>query len=111
MTTTDTSSRATTSLDISDVLDAGAWTSFQKLVVGLAALSVILDGFDSQLIGYAIPSIMKDWGLPRGAFTGVVAAGLIGMSIGSASAGLVADRFGRRARSSGPCCCSGSRRP
>lgn len=85
-----------TAVDIADLLDEGLWTPFQKIVVGLAALSVILDGFDSQLIGYAIPSLMKEWGFSRGVFTPVVAAGLIGMSLGSASAGLVADRFGRR---------------
>lgn len=88
--------RAAPIVDIAEVLDSGVWTTTQKLVVGLAALSVILDGFDSQLIGYAIPSLMKDWGLPRGAFTPVVAAGLIGMSLGSAMIGLMADRFGRR---------------
>lgn len=83
-------------LDIGDLLDHGRWTAAQKAVVGLAALSVVIDGFDSQLIGYAIPSLMKQWSLARGAFTPVVAAGLIGMSLGSASAGLLADRFGRR---------------
>ncbi len=88
--------RAGATLDIAEVIDSGAWTAMQKVVVGLAALSVILDGFDSQLIGYAIPSLMKEWGLTRGAFTPVVAAGLIGMSLGSASVGLIADRFGRR---------------
>ena len=69
----------------------------QKTVVCLAALTVVLDGFDSQLLGYAIPVLVKQWGVQRAAFTPVVAAGLIGMSLGSACAGLLADRIGRRA--------------
>src|SRR4051794_41608962 len=51
---------------------------------------------DGQLIGYAIPLIIKEWGVTRGDFAPVVASGLIGMGIGSACAGLFADRFGRR---------------
>ena len=84
-------------IDIAEAIDTGPWTGMQKMVVCLAALAVILDGFDSQLIGYAIPALIKDWGLPRSAFTPVVAAGLIGMSLGSACAGVIADRIGRRA--------------
>ncbi len=68
----------------------------QQMVTVLAALSIVLDGFDGQLIGYAIPVLMKDFGVPRGAFVPIVVAGLIGMGLGSAGAGLIADRFGRR---------------
>jgi len=82
--------------DIGTILDTGGWTGFQKLVVIFAAFSIILDGFDGQMIGFAIPSLIKAWGLTRGAFTPVVVAGLCGMAIGSGSAGLIADRFGRR---------------
>jgi AAHS family 4-hydroxybenzoate transporter-like MFS transporter len=84
------------SLDIGSVLDNGPWTAFQKVVVAFAAFSIILDGFDGQMIGFAIPSLIKAWGLTRGAFTPVVVAGLAGMAIGSGCAGLIADRFGRR---------------
>jgi AAHS family 4-hydroxybenzoate transporter-like MFS transporter len=82
--------------DIGTILDTGGWTSFQKIIVAFAAFSIILDGFDGQMIGFAIPSLIKAWGLTRGAFTPVVVAGLCGMAVGSGSAGLIADRFGRR---------------
>ncbi|MBP0656867.1 MFS transporter, partial [Mycobacterium tuberculosis] len=39
---------------------------------------------------------IKEWGITRNAFAPAVAAGLIGMGLGSALAGLFADRFGRR---------------
>lgn len=82
--------------DIGHLLDDGAFSGFQKLVVCLAALSIVMDGFDGQLIGFAIPSLIKEWGITRNAFAPAVAAGLVGMGIGSAFAGLFADRFGRR---------------
>jgi MFS transporter, AAHS family, 4-hydroxybenzoate transporter len=83
-------------IDIGRVLDDGPYTAVQKIVVLLAALSIVMDGFDGQLIGFAIPVLIKEWGITRNAFAPAVAAGLIGMGIGSACAGLFADRFGRR---------------
>lgn len=87
---------ASGSTDISRVINTGPWTGMQKLVVVLVAFTVLLDGLDSQLIGYAIPVLIKEWGVPRSAFTAVVACGLIGMSLGSVIAGLLGDRIGRR---------------
>lgn len=84
------------SVDIGALLDDGPYTLVQKLVVLLAALSIVMDGFDGQLIGYAIPLMIREWGITREAFAPAVAAGLAGMGIGSACAGLFADRFGRR---------------
>jgi len=84
------------SVDVGHLLDEGPYTLFQKIVVLLAAMSIVMDGFDGQLIGFAIPVIIKEWGITRGAFAPAVAAGLVGMGIGSACAGLFADRFGRR---------------
>lgn len=88
--------RTAAAVDIGRILDDGPYTTMQKVVVFLAALSIVMDGFDGQLIGFAIPVLIKEWGITRGAFAPAVAAGLIGMGIGSACAGLFADRFGRR---------------
>lgn len=88
--------RLPSTVDIGSVLDDGPFSSFQKIVIFLAALSIVMDGFDGQLIGFAIPSLIKEWGITRNAFAPAVAAGLVGMGIGSAFAGLFADRFGRR---------------
>src|SRR5690349_9277940 len=56
----------------------------------------ILDDFADQLIGFAISAMIQEWGVPRGDFAPVVAAGLVGMALGSMAAGYVGDRFGRR---------------
>jgi hypothetical protein len=34
--------------DVSDAIDQGRWTGLQKLVLVLAALTVILDGFETS---------------------------------------------------------------
>ncbi|MBP6861600.1 MAG: MFS transporter [Neisseriaceae bacterium] len=83
-------------VDIGQVLDGGAYTGFQKRVFILAALAIVMDGFDGQLIGYAIPTLLQEWGLSRNDFAPTVAVGLVGMGLGSAFAGFFADRYGRR---------------
>lgn len=96
MNSTPSAASTAPSIDVGRRLDDGPFSAFQKVVVLLAALSIVMDGFDGQLIGFAIPMIIKEWGITRSAFAPVVATGLVGMGIGSACAGLVADRIGRR---------------
>lgn len=83
-------------LDIGGLLDNGPFSSIQKLAVVLAALAVVMDGFDGQLIGFAIPALLKDLHLTREAIAPVIAAGLLGMATGSVLVGGLADRYGRR---------------
>jgi AAHS family 4-hydroxybenzoate transporter-like MFS transporter len=90
------SAAARPSYDIGSILDDGPWTTAQILASVIAALAIILDGFDGQLIGFAIPSLIQEWGVSRGDFAPVVAAGLVGMAVGSLIAGYIGDRFGRR---------------
>ena len=73
------------------------WTGHQRWLVALVALAVVFDGIDNQLLGIVIPSVMIEWGVPRGAFAPVVSLGYLGMMIGGALAGVLGDRLGRRA--------------
>ena len=83
-------------IDIGPLLEARRSSLYTKFLVALTALAVVFDGADIQLLAVAIPALMKDWGLPRSAFANVVAAGLVGMMIGGALAGMVGDRLGRK---------------
>jgi AAHS family 4-hydroxybenzoate transporter-like MFS transporter len=83
-------------IDIGQVLDEGHWSNRQKLFVFMTALTIVFDGIDNQLLGIAIPAMMRDWTVPRSAFAAVLASGMIGMMIGGALAGLIGDRMGRR---------------
>lgn len=89
-------SRGCAAIDVGLLLDAGPWGAWQKAFTLLAALAVLFDGFDIQILGVAIPSIMREWHLTRAAFAPVAALGLAGMACGSPFAGYCGDRFGRR---------------
>src|SRR5215475_2465755 len=83
-------------LDVGYVIDEGRWSTYQKLLIFGTALTIILDGVDNQLLGNAVPSLMKEWSLPRGAFSTVLALSPFGMMIGGAVGGILGDRIGRR---------------
>lgn len=84
------------SVDVGHILDEGRWTGYQKFLVFLTALTIVFDGVDNQLLGIAIPTVMKEWGVARSAFAPVVSLGYLGMTIGGALAGFAGDRIGRR---------------
>ena len=85
-----------TTTDVGALLDEGGWSGYQKLLVAGTALTIIFDGLDNQLLGAAIPSMMREWSLPRPAFAAVLAAALFGMMIGGFIGGYLGDRIGRR---------------
>jgi AAHS family 4-hydroxybenzoate transporter-like MFS transporter len=85
-----------TTVDVGALLDEGGWSGYQKLLVAATALTIIFDGLDNQLLGAAIPSMMREWSLPRPAFANVLAAALFGMMIGGFIGGYIGDRVGRR---------------
>src|SRR5262252_6195022 len=82
--------------DVGRALDEGRWTPYQKLLVALAALTILFDGIDNQLLGVTIPSLMREWGLARASFAPVASLSLFGMMIGGMIAGVAGDRYGRR---------------
>ena len=88
--------QTTPSIDIGHLLDSGHGSSYQRRLVLLTALTIVFDGIDNQLIGIAVPTMMREWALPRSAFAPVISLGYLGMMTGGAAAGLAGDRFGRR---------------
>ena len=83
-------------VDVSRLLDGGRWGAYQRWLVALTALTIVFDGIDNQLMGVTIPTIMREWSIPRSAFAPVVSLSYVGMMFGGAIAGLVGDRFGRK---------------
>ena len=86
----------TQTVNIAALLDGSSWSRYQKLVTALAAIAVIFDGFDIQILGFAIPSLIREWHVARSAFAPVLAVGLAGMAVGGPVGGYFGDRFGRR---------------
>ncbi len=65
-------------------------------VLGLIALLLVTDGFGTQAIGFVAPVIGKAWMLKKGALTGVITMGLVGVMIGACGVTPVADKIGAR---------------
>lgn len=84
------------SADIGQLLDGGGWGGYQRRLVLFTALTIIFDGIDNQLMGVTVPTLMREWSVPRAAFAPVLSLGYLGMMIGGAIAGLAGDRLGRR---------------
>jgi len=82
--------------DIRANIDAAGWHSLAKRAVALAALVVMLDGFDIQVLGFSIGLMAKDFGVDKGAFSWVLALSYIGLGVGAASGGYLGDRIGRK---------------
>jgi MFS transporter, AAHS family, 4-hydroxybenzoate transporter len=83
-------------VDPGRLIDEGPWSTYQKLLILATALAIVVDGLDNQLLPNAIPALIREWGLPRGAFTTALAIGPFGMMIGGLAGGVAGDRFGRR---------------
>lgn len=62
----------------------------------LAALGIMLDGFDFFIIGVASPLLVKDFGLSSAEQGLVTAAAILGAIFGAGLLGPIADRVGRR---------------
>jgi AAHS family 4-hydroxybenzoate transporter-like MFS transporter len=89
-------SNSSVAVDVGDVLNNAPWGAYQRWLVFLTAITIVFDGIDNQLLGIVIPTLMREWGVPRSVFAPLVSLGYLGMMIGGAVAGIGGDRFGRR---------------
>ena len=81
---------------VGDVIDARPMSRLQIGTVGLCMLVAVLDGFDTQAIGFLAPAISKSLGIALTQFGPVFTAGLLGLMAGAVTLGPLADRFGRK---------------
>lgn len=83
-------------INLETLLDQGPWNMRRKSVMLMVALAVVFDGFDTALLGLAVPMISAELQIDLGAFAFIFAMGLAGMSIGTVAGGILGDRIGRR---------------
>ncbi|MFC4223734.1 MFS transporter [Lysinibacter cavernae] len=77
-------------------LDALPFTKkHRQLLVGSGA-GWALDAMDVGLISYIVAALTVQWALTPGEASWIVSAGFIGMAVGAALGGMLADRLGRR---------------
>ncbi|HIH2745156.1 MFS transporter [Burkholderia aenigmatica] len=78
------------------LIDDAPLSALQIRVLALCVLIALLDGFDTQAIAFTGPAILASFRLPAGALAPILTAGIVGMTIGAMTLGLVGDRIGRR---------------
>ena len=71
-------------------------SALQIRIFLLCALIVLLDGYDLQAMGLAVPALAGQWHLLPSAFTIAQSASLLGLGLGSAFIAPLGDRLGRR---------------
>jgi AAHS family benzoate transporter-like MFS transporter len=69
---------------------------FHWALLLLGGLTLIFDGYDSQIFAYVMPNVIKEWHLSPVAAGSIVSYGLIGLMIGTAGLGMLGDRIGRK---------------
>jgi AAHS family 4-hydroxybenzoate transporter-like MFS transporter len=81
---------------VAHVIDERPLSRFQLWTIALCGIVVILDGFDTQCMGFLVPVVAEDRNIPLSAFGPVLAAALFGLMIAAMASGPIADRYGRR---------------
>jgi MFS transporter, AAHS family, 4-hydroxybenzoate transporter len=79
-----------------DLLERTGALRLRRMVTLLCAMVTTLDGFDTQSIALAAPSISREWAVPAAAFGSVFGIGLAGSLLGTVLLGRLGDRYGRR---------------
>lgn len=83
-------------LTVNDVIDERPLSRFQALTILFCGLVLLLDGFDTQAMGFLVPPISEELGIPLSAFGPVLSAALFGLMLGAMGSGPIADRWGRK---------------
>lgn len=79
-----------------EMIDSNKVSRYQIMVLVLCFLVVLVDGFDTAVIGYIAPALRQEWGLQPAQLSPAFGAGLFGLMVGAFVFGPVADAYGRK---------------
>ena len=81
---------------VSEIIDQRPVSRFQVWTMALCGLVIVLDGFDTQSIGFLAPSMADSLHIPMKTFGPIFSAALVGLMISSMAVGPIADFWGRK---------------
>jgi len=79
-----------------DVVDARPVSRLQSELLALCVLVAVLDGFDTQIVGFLVTAMASTLNVTPQALAPVFAAGLFGLMLGALLLAPMADRLGRK---------------
>ncbi|MEI2777505.1 MAG: MFS transporter [Tetrasphaera sp.] len=83
-------------MELRDAIRRNEMTGFQWRVVVICILLTVIDGYEILIAAFTLPTLTKEWGLTTSQAGLVASIGTLGMGIGAAILGPMADRIGRR---------------
>jgi AAHS family 4-hydroxybenzoate transporter-like MFS transporter len=83
-------------IEINAVIHGARLNRTHVLIVALCTTVAIFDGFDTQLIAYVGPMIVREFQIPFSALGTLFGAGLAGLTVGALCLPVLADHFGRK---------------
>jgi AAHS family 4-hydroxybenzoate transporter-like MFS transporter len=83
-------------IELREFLNAHKVSGYQYFVFFLCFLILLLDGYDTVVVGFIAPALRQAWALHSGDLALMFGMGLAGLAFGSFFSGPVADRFGRK---------------
>ncbi|HEX5418382.1 MAG TPA: MFS transporter [Gammaproteobacteria bacterium] len=83
-------------INITELIDRTKVGRFQMMLFALCAMSLIMDGFDVQAMGYVAPDVTRDFGMSGAQLGNLLASANFGVLIGSLLFTILADKIGRR---------------
>ena len=86
----------TTTITVNSALDQIGWGRFQKKLLWVCGASWAADAMEVLLIGFAIPSLIADWGISRAQGGQLASALFFGMLVGAWGWGMLSDYVGRK---------------
>ncbi|MBO9711776.1 MFS transporter [Sphingomonas sp.] len=82
-------------VDVDSFLDGLKFNRFHLMVLILCTLLTAIDGYELYVVGWVLPDLAKDLGVPPTAITSAMVAQQVGMLVGAFFIPPLADRIGR----------------
>ena len=83
-------------ISLDDAIDGQTVRRSTIIMLTVATLAMLSDGFDLAAIGYIGPELVKSWHVTRAALVPVFSAGIFGLLLGAPLLGFAGDRLGRK---------------
>jgi AAHS family 4-hydroxybenzoate transporter-like MFS transporter len=81
---------------VSEVMDSFGINKFTWHIFLFLGFAMVFDGYDYMVVSYTMPQISAEWALSKVQTGSLSSWSLIGLIIGSAFAGIISDKIGRK---------------